>query len=276
MAVVFGSLLFLCLSCEFGSEKEVVTIEGNSLNTSELNELLKAYNKDTLSLLDRKETALFWAQTKQKEVYLKQHSPESLIKINKQLLDFESSLYDMYIENEIIKKQLDSAISEAEILAFYNKNREAYAQKNFIVKALYLKVSNNTENLEKIEKAYLLKNDKDIEELKKFANLYASNFYYEENKWIFFEDLVREIPFDIDKNKLIVGKSAYSTKDNKYTYFLNVLDYKIKTAKAPIKVEKERIKERILAKRIKELRKSVPEEIKTLIENNYEVKYNLD
>lgn len=276
MAVVFGSLLFLCLSCSSDNKNLVISIENQGLTKIELNALVEASFKDSLSIVDKKEVAKFWTDTKQKELYLKENYPEHLLQVKKQLLAFEASLYDMYIENEIIKEIVDSTVTEQEILAYYNKNREAYAQKNFIVKAVYMKAPNSAENLEKIKTAYLLKNDKDLEELKKFANLYASNFYFEENKWIFFEDLVREIPFDIDKDKLIVNRGSYTTSDNKYTYFLTILEYKIKTAKAPIKIEKERIKERILAKRIKELRKSIPNEIKTRLENKYEVNYNLD
>lgn len=276
LAVVFGSLLFLCLSCSSDNKNLVISVENQGLTKIELNALVEASFKDSLSIVDREEVAKFWIDTKQKELYLKENYPKHLLQVKKQLLAFEASLYDMYIENEIIKEIVDSTFTEQEILAYYNKNREAYAQKNFIVKALYMKAPNSAENLEKIKTAYLLKNDKDLEELKKFANLYASNFYFEENKWIFFEDLVREIPFDIDKDKLIINRGSYTTSDNKYTYFLTILEYKIKTAKAPIKVEKERIKELILAKRIKELRKSIPNEIKTRLENNYEVNYNLD
>lgn len=276
LAVVFGSLFFLCLSCSTKQDKVVAKIENESLSESELNALLSAYDKDSTSLKDKKDIAEFWVNNRNKELYLKKHNPENVLKVKKQLIEFEASLYDMYIENDIIKEKLDSNVTEQEILSFYKRNRDAYSQKNFIVKALYIKVPNSTQDLEKIEQAYLLKKDKDIEEIKKFANLYASNFYFEENKWIYFEDLVREIPFDIDKNKLLLDKGSYSTNDNKYTYFLTILAYKIKTVKEPIKVEKERIVERILAKRIKELKKTIPYQIETRLENNYEVKYNLD
>lgn len=64
---------------------------------------------------------------------------------------------------------------------------------------MYLKIANALPEIKGIKKEFMLKNDKDIDQIKNFVNLYASNFYFEQNKWILFENLVKEIPLDINK-----------------------------------------------------------------------------
>jgi len=130
------------------------------------------------------------------------------------------------------------------------------------VKALYIKIPDSVDAVKNIEKSFLLKNDKDREEILKYANLYATNFYLEEEKWIFFEDLVRDMPItDGTKERLIVKKDhgIFTDKDN--VYFLNILDYRIKNTTAPLEVEKETIRRIILKRRSNELRKKMNQTI---------------
>lgn len=173
----------------------------------------------------------------------------------------EQTLYQLNLfelENEFIRNNLDSTVTTAEIMDYYRKNRDNYLEQSFIVKALYIKIPDSIGATKNIEKAFLLKNDKDRQEILKYANLYATNFYFEEEKWIFFEDLVRDIPItDGTKERLIVKKDhgIFTDKDN--VYFLNILDYRIKNTTAPLEVEKETIRKIILKRRSNELRKKM-------------------
>jgi hypothetical protein len=182
----------------------------------------------------------------------------------------------MYIENKIIEERLDTIVSEKEILSYFKTHRTKYAKEKFVVKAAYLKIPLETKEKEQIKRAMLLKNDKDEAIVKNFANLYAINFYFEPKKWIFFDDLVKEMPISIDKNKIITSRISYTISDEKYSYFLKIFDYKLKRTDAPLTTEKEKIKRAIIAQRVKALRKNMTAEIKNRLENKYEIKNYLE
>jgi hypothetical protein len=176
---------------------------------------------------------------------------ENIAKTNETL--FQLNLFEL--ENIYLQTHIDSTITEKEILEYYKSNRSNYLEKSFIVKALYLKIPDSITQVGKIESAFLLKNDKDREEITKIGNLYATNFYLEEDKWIYFEDLVRDIPITEGvKERLIIKKDHIILNDEHNVYYLNILDYRIKNTTAPLEIEKETIRKTILKTRSNELR----------------------
>lgn len=176
---------------------------------------------------------------------------ENIVKTNETL--FQLNLFEL--ENIYLQSHIDSTITEKEILDYYKSNRSNYLEKSFIVKALYLKIPDSITQVGKIESAFLLKNDKDREEITKIGNLYATNFYLEEDKWIYFEDLVRDIPITEGvKERLIIKKDHIILNDEYNVYYLNILDYRIKNTTAPLEIEKETIRKTILKTRSNELR----------------------
>jgi hypothetical protein len=173
---------------------------------------------------------------------------------------YQLNLFEL--ENDYIRTHLDSTVTTDEIMDYYRKNRDNYLNQSFIVKALYIKIPDSIDAVKQIEKAFLLKNDKDRAEISKYANLYATNFYFEEEKWIFFEDLVRDVPItDGTKERMIIKKDHGIFTDNGNVYFLNILDYRIKNTNAPLEVEKETIRKIILKRRSNELRKQMNQTI---------------
>lgn len=257
-AVIFVSLLLVFAGCS--NEKGKLWAEVNDFQLYEFDaeEMMVAQQ---LSPENDAHVALFidaWVEQQLVNAERKQENPSSY-RLNE--LKSENTLYQLNLfelENDYIRNNLDSVVSNTEIMDYYRKNRDNYLNQSFIVKALYIKIPDSIDAVKNIEKSFLLKNDKDRQEILKYANLYATNFYLEEEKWIFFEDLVRDIPItDGTKERLIVKRDhgIFTDKDN--VYFLNILDYRIKNTTAPLEVEKETIRKIILKRRSNELRKEM-------------------
>lgn len=178
------------------------------------------------------------------------------------------------LENIFITQNIDSTITEKEIQNYYNSHRENYKSESFIVRALYLKIPDTLASTLKIDKSYLLKNDKDLSEVKKIANLYATNFYYEEERWIYFDDLVREISISANKKEELVksrGKAIF--KENGETHYVNVLDFRTKSISSPMEIEIAGIRRHILKRRVNDLRNKAKETILEDVKEKYPVRY---
>ena len=261
-AVIFVSLLLVFTACSDEKGKLWAEVNAAQLYEYDGEEMMIAQQLSPENEID---VTLFidsWIEQQLVNAEAQLENP-SIYRQNE--IKSEQTLYQLNLfelENDYIRKNLDSTVNNEEILSYYRNNRESYLNQTFIVKALYIKIPDSVDAVKNIEKSFLLKNDKDREEILKYANLYATNFYLEEEKWIFFEDLVRDMPItDGTKERLIVKKDhgIFTDKDN--VYFLNILDYRIKNTTAPLEVEKETIRRIILKRRSNELRKKMNQTI---------------
>ena len=182
--------------------------------------------------------------------------------IDQRVNQFRNDLLIHELENIKINEQLDTAVSEAEIKDYYNEHEDDFQLNDYLVKVLYLKIPVDAPDIEKIGNAYKLRKDEDLSTIEIYAKVYASNFYYDIDSWIYFDDLLKEIPLhDINKDRFILKRSKLRFEENGFYYFLNIVDYKLKNSISPLSFERENIKARILNLRIKKLRETIKNEI---------------
>lgn len=259
---IFGSLLFFFSSCDFSKQEKIAQVDDFVLFEEEVLEHLEkmelssndqeAFDQYVKNWINRKVVTLELNNADASLAYQNDYKAKQ----NKYDLDLFA------LENMRIEMEVDSSISEEEILSYYQKNRSNYVSKTYIVKALYIKIPDSIPAVEQLKKAFLLKNDKDRNEVKKYGNLYATHFYFEEEKWIFFDDLVRDIPMtDKAKNNLILKRDHALFTDKNDIYLLNILDYKEKRANKPLEFEKNKIRKHILKRRINNLREEIRQNI---------------
>lgn len=256
------------IQCDSQHEKIICTIENRTLHLTELETIIEQ-SFSNLPPKQAKEKAIQkWSIDQQIDLYSAEYHPN--IHANK-----TADLQLFELENLYINKHLDTTISEEEILHYYNKHRENYVTKAYIVKALYMKIPDTIASIVQPEKYYMLKNDKDYVEIKNIGNLYATSFYLEQNRWIYFNDLMREIPFSAyQKENLIKNKKQAIFKINNEIHYLNILDYKTKNISSPLQIENKRIRHHILRIRIKDWREKAKNIILNDVKKKYPVHFN--
>ena len=182
--------------------------------------------------------------------------------IERKVDKFRKDMYILELEQQMVDEQLDTNISNDEIRDYYEAHQDEFQLNDYLVKVLYIKIPVDAPDIHEIANKYKLYRESDIEEIELYAKIYASNYYFDEENWIYFDDLLKEIPLqDINKDRFIMNRSKMRFEENGYHYFLNVLDFKQKSTLSPLSFEKNNIKERILNMRIKELRESVKRDI---------------
>ena len=197
-----------------------------------------------------------WCENEAFKNELKLEYPESwnLIKLRSELFSGELAKY--HIEEIELKKSLDTFVSQAEIEKYYNSQKDQFILHDYIVKALYLKIPKNLDFKSKnVHLSYMLKNDKDLLEVNSYAKLYAEDYYFNDSTWEYFQVLTKDIPlakYNIDNIVLNRTKTYFS--DNNFTYFLNVIDFKLKDEVPPIDFLQKEIKEIIIASRLQDLK----------------------
>ncbi len=182
--------------------------------------------------------------------------------IDKKVADYRKDLLIHEMETIKLDEKLDTNVSDEEILSYHRSHIEDFQLNDYLVKVLYLKIPTDAPNVSKIENVYRLQKPGDLETVETYAKIYATNFYYDIESWIYFDDLLKEIPLtDINKDRFILNLSKIRFEDNGFYYFVNILDYKLKNSISPLDFERENIKARILNLRIKETRDQLKKEL---------------
>lgn len=194
----------------------------------------------------------------------------------KQLEDYRKSLLIYTYEKELIKKLLDTNIVESEIQEFYEQNQQNFVLKDDIVKVRYLKVFKKAPQVQKIRKVYASLKPKDIEKLTELAHQYAEKFHLNDEEWIYYDELKKEVPLTLDQTtSYLKNIKNIEVEDSLSYYFVFVKEYKLKNDVSPLSFETNNIKNIIINKRKLSLINKVSSDLyqEAIINNDIEI-YN--
>lgn len=188
--------------------------------------------------------------------------PDEKKNVEDRLEKYRKSLIIYAFEQKFIKERLDTVVFDKEIEEYYAAHEDDFMLKDYIVKALYLKLSKQTPNIEKADLHYKLQKEEDVNEIRYYADLYAVKFHYDSTQWLFFDDVLKEIPLqDVNVESFIRKKKKVKFEDDEFVYFLNIMDFTLKDAISPLSFEKEKIKTIVLNLRTIDLRNKLREDL---------------
>jgi len=167
----------------------------------------------------------------------------------KQLEDYKNSLLVYKYENQLIKQNLDTLITDNEIAAYYETNKSNFELKENIVKVLYVKVPRRVAI--STAKAYInSERPADKKKLQDFCAKYAVNYYLDDENWLLFNDILKEIPINTyNQEEYLKNNRIIDIQDSAYSYLLNIKGFMIKEGISPLSFEKNKIRDIIINKR---------------------------
>jgi len=170
-----------------------------------------------------------------------------------QIENYRNSLLVYSYESKLINQLLDTVVSNEQIQDYYNKNTDNFLLKDNIIKVNYVKLQVNSPYKAKI-KSLLLSKTENKSQLIDLCSKQAINFYLEDDDWLFFNDLLKEIPIETyNQEAFLKNNRTIETKDQNYYYLIYVKDFKIKETTSPLSFEKDNVRNIIINKRKLEL-----------------------
>ncbi len=167
--------------------------------------------------------------------------------IDKRVEEYKNSLIIYNFERRFVAQYLDTIVQYAEIENFYSNNKKEFMLKDDIVQVAYLKFYSDEKNLKQVRALMRSYSSEDIVRIKSIADENAVNYLLEENTWILFDDLVKEIPLQTYNKSLYLKNNKYvEVKDSAFTYMLRVNEYRIRNNYSPISFEEDRIRRLII------------------------------
>jgi hypothetical protein len=251
-------LVALISSCNYFAKKKgptgtpIARVFDVYLYPADLKGIVPKETKPTDSVAMVKEYIQHWME---QQVLLHQATnnlDQQNMDLTRQIEDYKNSLVIYAYEKELVREKLDTSVSEAEVEKYYDDNKKDFQLKNDIVKILYVKVGKKTPGVDKLKALILSDNPKDRDKLTKYCYQYAQNFFLNDNAWLMFDDVLKEIPIQTYNQDLFLQNNNnhyVELADTASVYSLCIKGYMIKNSMSPLSFEKENITKILLNKR---------------------------
>jgi hypothetical protein len=272
---VFILISTFCFSCKNQKEDDAVArVYDKYLTAEELHEMMpkEVHGKDSIALCKTLIDA--WIE-KNVELHQAENNLSDEDKdVEQQLEDYRTSIISYKFENALANEKLDTNISNEEIEKYYNTHASDFELKDNIIKVWYLKVKKNSTQLLKLKSLIKKTDSKTKLSLEELCNGNVENYYLNDNAWLLFDELLKEIPIKTyDKEHFIQNNRFIEISDDSFVYLVNIIDFKIKDSMSPLTFESKNIRDIILNKRrleiIENMKKDVMNEARN--SNNIEV-----
>lgn len=183
--------------------------------------------------------------------------------INEKAEEFKNDLIIAAFEENYLASNLDTQVTSKQINDYYTQNQSAFELVDYVLRAYYIKFEAEETALDRIEKE--LKACENAGQLKAFDEKYNSiavNSMNDADTWIYFHDLQKEIPLQVeDKTRFLENTIFLRTGDDEYVYMLRILDYKLKDESSPLTLVTPEIKAMLLRQRSMKLLEALRNDI---------------
>ena len=194
--------------------------------------------------------------------------------VAQELEDYRLSLLIYRYEKVYIEQRLNTDISEEEIEKFYHDYSDNFVAVNPLVKAMYIKIKKDSQELKHILQIYRLREPEKMVELASLCEGVAERFTDFNEEWVEFNRLSRDLP-EGNYNAALTQRYI-ETNDDRYDYLLHLYEIIMPGSNTPLEYEQENIRSIILNKRRQELIKSLENSIYNEAMNHDKVKIYVD
>ncbi|CAM1364164.1 conserved hypothetical protein [Tenacibaculum sediminilitoris] len=269
---IFILILLLIVSCDLITlktkkvehERPIATVYNKHLYKKDIVGLLPKNLPSKDSLVIVKGLINSWA--KQELLYIK--AEENISEVNSKEIqslvnDYKKSLYINGYKERLIKQQLDTIVTEEEIISYYNENKENFKVSEELLQFEYVHFGKDYLDKKETIKQFKSEKEEDKEDLERHL-LNFKSYRLQDSTWVTFEYLKKKIPplrVETKENLLKISKFIQK-EDSLEVYLVAVKNILPKNATAPLSYVSPRIKQIILHKRKLELIRDIE---KTLI-----------
>lgn len=230
-------------------EEDVILarVYNKELRLSELPMVSAASTASKDSLLIIRKAVDRWVH---EQLFLKEATrnvPEGL-DIEKLVEEYRASLIRHYFEEKLIKTKLDTVITEFDLKAHFEANKDLYTLEKSILRCLYIKVKKPVPQLKKMEKWLEDRESDDFARLRQYCMNNAEYCLMNPEKWYQWDDIKESFPDKIQRMNLKSG-AITTFADFKYQYYIHVLEYVSKKSDAPFSYIEERATKLIIRER---------------------------
>lgn len=177
-------------------------------------------------------------------------SEQEMMKIEKQLKNARKLMFIAALEENIVSDSIKISVDAAEIQKYYSLNPDEFLLKENIVKVTYLKLKKAGSDVAKFKSLLKSDNPTDKTELTAYARENALNYFLEDNVWLYFNDILKEIPIKAEnQTDFLKNNTFYEVSNDSVIYLVRFNDYMLSESSAPLTLVRDRIESVLIARK---------------------------
>jgi hypothetical protein len=175
----------------------------------------------------------------------------------KALEQYRLDLLTYEVLNKLANQELDTSIDETELHEYYDNNIDEFELSQNILKIVFYKIPKSTKDADMLWSSFKSGDRSIINTLKLLAKK-NGNYYDDNQSWVYFDDILKEIPINTYNQEHYLNNNKYIKLDDAdMVYFIKILDFKIRSTSSPFSMESENIRDILIMKRQQKLVRSI-------------------
>ena len=148
--------------------------------------------------------------------------------IEQKVLDYRYALTRSTYEKKFILENLDENVPKEEIDSYYQGHSDDFLLKQNIVRCLFAQIPVDAPRQRRFEKNLQEFPETDLEDLRVHTTQFANRSFMEDSLWVNFNEVIAGTPFDeiLDKNRILRTRKYLKDSDDKFDYYLRIIEYK--------------------------------------------------
>jgi hypothetical protein len=144
-------------------------------------------------------------------------------------------------------------VTPDQVETYFSENRSQFELKGNIVKFDFVKITKRSRHLKEFRNLLKSSGPDNVIKLAQYAEKNATDYWFA-TKWVSFNDLLDEMPLEVDNQALFLRRTQYTeAEDSLFTYLVRINDFKTADSISPLEFEKDKIRNIILNARKIEL-----------------------
>lgn len=181
-----------------------------------------------------------------------QNIPKDL-NLEKLVADYRSSLIKNNYGNIVMNSLLDSTVTEAQLLEFYEKNKEQYQLETPILRCRFIKAPRNAPNSDKAQDWWNGNKKEDFADLARWCSQHAAVHHLQDSVWYNVDDIAAYMPQGALTVDNVENRKDFIQRDENFVYYFKLLELVRKKELAPLSYIQSQARKVILHKRKTEL-----------------------
>lgn len=162
--------------------------------------------------------------------------------IDKKTEEFRKSLIIHKFKEEIVTMNIDSNITNDQILNYYEAHKSEFKISSPIVRGYFVKIPKSSNSFAKFKILLNESDEPNLDEIISFVNINEGSFDDFTTKWVIFSKKMLKIPIAVeDENNFLKRSSTFETEDDDFYYYMHINDFYLKNDFAPIDYVKNNI-----------------------------------
>ena len=167
---------------------------------------------------------------------------------------YREDLLKYRYQEAMLQKLLDTAITEQQILNYFEANSANFELKENIVRAAHLVTVPEAPELNEARKMLKSGTREDLVRLEDYCLKYASGFGLSDSTWMSFSELSRKVPIQTYNQQQFLKKNSFvEIADSTRIHLLKIFEYRIKDGLSPLPYVRTTIRSILLNQRRRDI-----------------------